>query len=150
MRTPSIIPSFSVAGVILMMAGPGSAAPPQPAMPPADEVREIATDAYVYAYPLVLMELTRRKTTNVPQATTTMSAPANQFAHLAAFPDAKFTAVVRPNADTLYSTMWFDVTQEPLVISLPDSGGRYYLLPILDMWTEVFTSPGSRTTGNGV
>ncbi|KAA0121923.1 DUF1254 domain-containing protein [Methylobacterium sp. P1-11] len=118
-------------------------------MPPADEVREIATDAYVYAYPLVLMELTRRKTTNVLQATTTMSAPVNQFAHLAAFPDAKFTAVVRPNADTLYSVMWFDVTKEPLVISIPDSGGRYYLLPILDMWTEVFTSPGSRTTGNG-
>jgi len=131
------------------LAAPSGAAPAQPTMPPADEAREIATDAYVYAYPLVLMELTRRKTTNVAQATTTMAAPLNQFAHLAAFPNAKFTDVVRPNADTLYSSMWFDVTKEPLVISIPDSGGRDYLLPILDMWTEVFTSPGSRTTGNG-
>ncbi|WP_246696916.1 DUF1254 domain-containing protein [Methylobacterium planeticum] len=148
MRPPPILSNFSVATVIVMMAGSVGAAPTHAEMPSADEAREIATDAYVYAYPLVIMELTRRKSTNVPQATTTMAAPVNQFAHLAAFPDAKFTDVVRPNADTLYSSMWFDVTKEPLVISLPASDGRYYLLPILDMWTEVFTSPGSRTTGN--
>jgi hypothetical protein len=43
--------------------------------------------------------------------------------------------------------MWFDVSQEPLMISVPDSGGRYYLLPMLDMWTDVFASTGKRTTG---
>jgi hypothetical protein len=57
--------------------------------------------------------------------------------------------VVRPNADTLYSLVWFDVTREPLIIDVPDSGGRYYLLPLLDLWTDVFASPGTRTTGNG-
>jgi len=56
--------------------------------------------------------------------------------------------VVRPNADTLYSALSFDVSQEPLVISIPDSGGRYYLTPWLDWWTDVFAVPGSRTTGN--
>jgi hypothetical protein len=109
---------------------------------------EIAVDAYVYAYPLVLMEISRRVMTNV-EAAEGLNAPMNQFAHASAFPDASFTAVVRPNVDTLYSTVWFDVSKEPLVIDVPDSGGRYFLLPMLDAWTDVFASPGTRTTGNG-
>ena len=76
-----------------------------------------------------------------------IKAPMNQFAHVPAFPDATFTDIVRANADTLYSLLWFDVAQEPLLISVPDSGGRYYMLPICDMWTDVFASPGWRTTG---
>jgi hypothetical protein len=120
--------------------------------PTTDEALEIAVDAYVYAYPLVLMDVSRRVMTNVeaPAAGSShAAAPMNQFAHLRTFPDSTFTDVVRPNADTLYSALWFDVSQEPLVVSVPDSGGRYYLLPMLDMWTDVFASPGTRTTGNG-
>ncbi|MGB9319341.1 MAG: DUF1254 domain-containing protein, partial [Pseudolabrys sp.] len=62
-------------------------------------------------------------------------------------PDATYTDIARPNADTLYSLMWFDVSKEPLLINVSDSAGRYYLLPMLDMWTDVFQSTGSRTTG---
>jgi hypothetical protein len=111
-----------------------------------DETSDIAAEAYVYAYPLVLMEMTRRVMTNVAHPTK-RGAPVNQFYHMRSVPDASFTDVVRPNADTLYSSMWFDVEKEPLIISVPDSEARYYLMPMLDMWTDVFASPGKRTTG---
>jgi hypothetical protein len=107
-----------------------------------EEAREIAIDAYIYAYPLLVSELTRRASLVGPDA-----ARMNQFQHRWSIPDENFTLVVRPNADTLYSSLWYDVAAEPLVIDIPDSGGRYYLLPILDLWSEVFASPGSRTTG---
>ena len=112
------------------------------------EATEIAVEAYLYAYPLVVMDVTRQVSTNCETASgAKMCAPINQFAHVPAFPDATFTDVVRPNADTLYSSLWFDVTREPQVIHVPDSGGRYYLLPMLDLWADVFASPGKRTTG---
>jgi hypothetical protein len=114
----------------------------------ADEMRDIAIDAYIYAYPLVLSEVTRRSMTNV-ETPRPGKAPMNQFMHMPAFPDPSFTDVVRPNADTLYSILWFDVAKEPLLMSAPDSGGRYYLLQMMDLWTEVFDAPGSRTTGAG-
>ena len=114
----------------------------------AEEAREIAREAYIYAYPLVLMEVTRRVGTNVAEPTG-LSAPINQLAHAREFPDPSFTIVVRPNADTLYTALTYDVYKEPLVVSVPDSGGRYYLLPWLDYWSDVFTVPGKRTTGTG-
>ena len=114
---------------------------------PSDQIGEVATSVYIYAYPLIMMELTRRIATNVADTRQFSKAPMNQFANLPAFPDATFTDVARANVDTLYSLIWFDVSKEPLLISVPDSGGRYYLLPMLDMWTDVFQSTGKRTTG---
>jgi len=107
---------------------------------------EIGVQAYVYAYPLVLMEVTRRVSTNAPAPAGSL-APMNQFAHMRTFPDPSFRDVVRPNADTLYSNVWFDVSKESIVLSVPDTGGRYYVLELLDMWTDVFAAPGSRTSG---
>ncbi len=120
---------------------------PQPSKLSATEIGEIARAAYIYAYPMIIMEMTRRVGTNVADSSHFGKSPMNQFGNMPAFPDASFTDVVRPNADTLYSFMWFDLSVEPLVISAPDSGDRYYLLPMLDMWTDVFASPGKRTTG---
>ena len=132
-------------------SGEASTAQASGITPAAEEAAEIAIEAYVYGYPLVLMEMSRRQMTNfeAPSNKGPLGAPMNQFVHLEAFPDAKFTEVVRPNADTLYSLVWFDVSAEPLVVQVPDSAGRYYLLPMLDMWTDVFASPGKRTTGTG-
>ena len=108
----------------------------------------IATDAYIYGYPLVTMEMTRRVMTNVatPEGT---RAPMGQMLKARSYPDASFRDVTAPNADTLYTTAWIDVGKEPSVLSLPDMKGRYYLMPMLDGWTTVFQVPGKRTTGTG-
>lgn len=105
-----------------------------------------ARDAYVYGYPLVTMEYTRRSLTNTVQPEGT-SAPMGQFVRMREYPTAQFKAVTAPNADTLYTQAWFDVSQEPWIVSVPDMGDRYFLLPMLNGWTEVFASPGKRTTG---
>jgi hypothetical protein len=105
-------------------------------------------DAYIYGYPLVTMEMTRRVMTNVrePEAT---RAPMGQFLRARHYPNATYRDVTAPNADTLYTTAWIDVGKEPWVLSLPDAHDRYYLFPMLDGWTEVFQVPGKRTTGTG-
>jgi hypothetical protein len=105
----------------------------------APEAEAIATLGYIYGYPLILMDVTRSLSTT----------PFNRFAHAAAFPDDKFTDVVSPNVDTLYSQAWLELSKEPIVLAVPEMGGRYYTMPLLDAWTNVFAAPGTRTTGNG-
>lgn len=105
--------------------------------PSPGEVQQIAERAYVYAYPLVLLQETMR------------ALPQNRLIHVSAFPDAGFRLIVRPNADTLYTNAWIDVSKEPMLLHVPDSGGRFYLLQFMDAWTETFADPGKRTTGTG-
>ena len=110
------------------------------------DAHSIGVATYVYFYSLVTMDVTRRQLTNVAKSEG-IKTPMNTFANLAAFPPADMKAVVRPNFDTLYSSAWLDMTKEPMIVSVPETHGRYYLLPMLDMWTDVFASPGWRTTG---
>lgn len=114
------------------------------------EKRNAAEDVYVYAYPLVLMSTTQDVMTNVekPTAGKSPKAPINQVANFKSFPDDTFTDIVTPNADTLYSNAWLDLSDEPVVISTPASGKRYFVLPLMDAYTNVFFSGGTRTTGN--
>jgi len=111
------------------------------------EAHAIATEAYLYLYPLVTMDLTRRQMTNAPAGKELAVAPPNTFNNVPEYPSATDRTVVRPNFDTLYSSAWLDLSKEPVVVSVPDTNGRYYLLPMLDMWTDVFAAPGWRTTG---
>lgn len=112
-----------------------------------DEAHAIGVEAYVYLYPLVTMDITRRQFTNVEAGKEVGKGPMNQFINIQAYPPADFKAVVRANFDTLYSTAWLDLRKEPVVVTAPDTQGRYYLLPMLDMWSDVFAAPGWRTTG---
>jgi hypothetical protein len=128
--------------VCLMLAATAATAEPITEL----QAHAIAVDAYLYFYPLVTMDLTRRQLSNVEPGKG-FGGPMNTFANVPTYPTAGDRAVVRPNFDTLYSSAWLDLTKEPVVISVPDTGSRYYLLPILDMWTDVFASPGWRTTG---
>jgi hypothetical protein len=113
----------------------------------ADEANAIAASAYIYFYPLVSMDITRKQSTNIEPGKEFAKGPMNTFVNVPAFPPGDLKVVVRVNFDTLYSLAWLDLTREPLVVSAPDTNGRYYLLPMLDMWTDVFASPGWRTTG---
>jgi hypothetical protein len=110
------------------------------------EAHAIGVDAYLYFYSPVTMDVTRKQLSNVEPGKG-FGGPMNTFANVPAYPTAQDRAVVRPNFDTLYSSGWLDLTKGPMVVSVPDTGGRYYLLPMLDMWTDVFASPGWRTTG---
>lgn len=113
-----------------------------------DAIGALARDVYHYAYPIVLMDVTMRVATNVPDTNTIpMRAPLNQFAHFRSYPKADSRDIVRFNFDTLYSFAWVDLSKGPIILSLPDTNGKYYLVPALDMWTDVFCSLGSRTTG---
>jgi hypothetical protein len=113
------------------------------------EAYEIGIEAYNYFYSLVLMDVTRRVSVNVEAGKVLGRGPMNTFVHVPIFPPADFRDVVRPNFDTLYSIAWLDLTKEPLIVSAADTQGRYYMLPMLDMWTDVFACPGKRTTGTG-
>ena len=148
-----ILRKRTIAGALSSLLALGCiAAQPTPACAQSTPISEqeahaIATEAYLYLYQLVIMDLTRRQMTNVPAGKEMGSGPPNTFHNVPEDPAAAEKVVVRPNFDTLYSVAWLDLSKEPIVVSVPDTNGRYYLLPMLDMWTDVFASPGWRTTG---
>jgi hypothetical protein len=139
----TILPILISVGLFAALATPTSA---QPAIT-EEEAHAIGVDAYLYFYPLITMDLTRKQSTNIEPGKEIGKGPMNMFVSVPTYPPADFKGVVRPNFDTLYSIAWLDLTKEPMIVSAPDTNGRYYLLPMLDMWTDVFASPGWRATG---
>jgi hypothetical protein len=112
-----------------------------------DEIAKLGVDAVAYGLPLMIADATKRVSTNVAAPEPGGHAPVNQFGNMAKYPSADNHDVVRMNVDTLYSFAFLDLTTEPMILSVPDTNGRYYLMPLIDAWTNVFASPGKRTTG---
>ena len=146
--TKSTFISAALAGAIAVSIFTGATQRVLAAPLSAAEATELGTEAYIYGYSLVTMEMTRRVMTNVgePEAT---RAPMGNLLRVREYPNAEYKDVTAPNADTLYTTAWIDVGKEPWVLTLPDAHDRYYLFPMLDGWTDVFQVPGKRTTGTG-
>ena len=142
--TPTLAAKF----VALLVAGVLAVAPlAQAADKDGNPYDAVAVEAYLYLYPLVVMDYTRRQLTNVPPGTPGIAAPMNTFAASRGFPTPAMHSVPRPNFDTLYSPAWVDLTAGPVLLTTPATRGRYFLASILDMWSEVFASLGARTTG---
>ena len=118
------------------------AAPPAaaPAAAPAVDMKRLAAEVWVFAFPLVLTDVTRE----VQSA----GVPPNTFKHRRTMPDVTTTDLANPNADFLYSQAWLDLSKGPVILSVPDTKGRYYLLALLDAYTNVAGSIGKRTTGS--
>lgn len=133
------------AGSLLFATGPHTPARAADVSPQEAEV--IAQEAYIYLYPLISMDVTRKQLTNLDAETNPFGSVPNAFKHVRAFPTAEMRAVVRPNFDTLYSSAWLDLGEGPVVVSTADTGGRHFLLPMLDLWSDVFAVPGKRTSG---
>ncbi|MYL82268.1 DUF1254 domain-containing protein [Desulfovibrio aerotolerans] len=144
----SFIKTLVLTLALLQYASPEAAFAQIASKPTLQEAKQIALDAYIFGYPLITMEMTKRVMTNVREPEGTR-APMGQLVRMRAYPDAAFRDVTAPNADTLYTTTWLDVGKEPWILSLPDMHDRYALFPMLDGWTEVFQAPGKRTTGTG-
>ena len=140
----------SVVGALSAIMLMPTLAPPATAQSTsAEEAQVIAQEAYVYLYPLILMDLTRKQFINLDPKVSAFGGPANAFTHIRTFPTADMRTVVRPNFDTLYSSAWLDLNEGPVVVSTTNTGGRYFMLPMIDMWTDVFAVPGKRTNGTG-
>lgn len=147
MKAPAMIQSIVIAGFVLGGSAVGRA---HAASLSPDEARKIATDAYIYGYALITSDVTGAAFTNVkaPEPRT-FQAPLNRFCNLPKYPPADYHGVTAPNADTLYSGAFLDLSKEPIILSYPDMHGRYFLFPIYSQWTNVISAPGKRTLGTG-
>ena len=120
-------------------------------MADTDLDRTLADEAVLATYPLY--EMCRMRAATSPRRTEAAGAApegrrwCNVFTHARELLRAGKSRVVTPNNDTLYTNAWLDLGAGPLVLEVPDTAGRYYVLGLLDFYTEPFAHIGQRCTG---
>lgn len=106
---------------------------------------KLAAEAYLYGFPIVFdLDQVRRFVTTGVGAND--AAPFNSFSHgrTLAGPDETFVSI---NNDTVYSIAQIDLSVGPVLLSVPDTAERYYVLQFVDAWTNNFAYVGKRATG---
>ncbi len=135
---PAIVVALCAAGAVLFLHGAR-----HPEGLALREIGQRAGEAYIFGFPLVLMDETRAAMLS------RQGASQNQLVHRRALPGYGDEEVVRPNRDTLYSLAWLDLSAGPAELTWPQTDGRYWLFQVMDSWTDVAGAPGSRTQGPG-
>ena len=102
---------------------------------------QIGTQAYIWGYSLVAVKRTLRR------FAVRQGVPLNQFVRAQQLATPETKAVVLPNNDTLYASAWLDLRQEPIILHVPDTQGRYYSVQLMDAYTNTFAYVGRRVTG---
>jgi hypothetical protein len=117
----------------------------------------MGVQAYLWGYPMVVMQKSRDAMTKGGDAPVTpdqfnetgqLFAPVNHVANAWGMLGPKFSAVQSGNSDTQYSVTWFDSSDEPYVLHLPDMNGRYYTFQFIDAFTNNFYYASTRTMGS--
>lgn len=103
-------------------------------------LEEAATDAWLYFYPLLLMQATRASEPQLELGVWKHSGSVRRH------DDRK---VIRPNVDTISSHAWLDLSGGPILLETPDTEGLYHVVQAVDEWSLTFATVGSRTIGNG-
>ncbi len=123
----------------------------------AKQAYAMGIQAYIWGYPMVVMQKSRDAMTKGGDTPVTpdqfnqsglLFAPVNQVASAWGMLGPKFSAVQSGNSDTQYSVTWFDSSEEPYVLQLPDAKGRYYTYQFIDAWTNNFHYASTRTMGS--
>ncbi|HWR94415.1 MAG TPA: DUF1254 domain-containing protein [Flavobacterium sp.] len=108
--------------------------------------QDLVREAYIYGYPLITMDLVRKQETNVAFPDDS-HAPMGQLIKMRTYPAVDNHTAAAPNAETLYTMVWYDLSKEPWIFSIPEIDNRYYIMPMLSAFNEVFYVAGSRATG---
>ena len=127
---------------------PAQALPAEAYAAKAGAAYAIGMLAYIWGYPLMDMYRLRDYYTAGPRPGG-LNSPINQFTHARVLMDDKYTGGQYPNIDTLHSSVWLDLAKEPQILHIPDTKGRYYLVPLVSAYNEIFASIGARTKGYG-
>lgn len=130
---------------ITSCSGPAAESEPTPVA--SADLQTTVKEAFDYGFPL--FELSRFRWNALDTPGTRTSTTLNDFAHSRALAGPDDTWANGPSQDVLYSTAWLDLAHGPVYLDTPDTGDRFYVLTLIDFYSNTFFYAGDRTTGTG-